>query len=77
LLAAIELLARAALPVEHATVLLAVILLSVAGYATLVYRVGLRPRERLLVRMTIIGARGRWALMRRQVSQHAFTRSTP
>lgn len=63
-LAGAELLARTALPIERPAVLVSAIALGLAGYALAVYRVGLRPRERLLVRTTLSGAWGRLARLR-------------
>lgn len=53
LLAVFQLLARAALPIERAAVLLPVILISLAGYAAGLYSLGLKRSERLLVRTTL------------------------
>jgi len=58
-LAGCELLGRAVLPLERPALLLTIIALGLVGYAFGVYRLGLKPRERLLVRTTLAGAR-RW-----------------
>jgi len=68
LLAAGELLARIALPITRPAVLLAAIVVGLVGYAAAVYRVGLRPRERLLVRTTLSGARRRAISLVRQLA---------
>jgi O-antigen/teichoic acid export membrane protein len=59
LLAVFELLALVTLPIDHIAVLMSTILLGVSGYALLVYRAGLRPRERLLIRTLLAGVNGR------------------
>jgi peptidoglycan biosynthesis protein MviN/MurJ (putative lipid II flippase) len=76
LLAACELLARAALPIEQPAVLLTAIGLGLTGYALAVYRLGLRPRERLLVRTTLTGARRRLTLLPAQMSSALSARGT-
>jgi O-antigen/teichoic acid export membrane protein len=58
-LAAVELLARATLPVERGTVLIPTVAIALAGYALGVYRLGLNQRERLLVGTTLATARRR------------------
>jgi O-antigen/teichoic acid export membrane protein len=75
LLAAGELLARALLPIERPAVLLGCIGLGLTSYAALVYRFGLRPRERLLVHTTLAGAQGRLASLRRQIALAWLARS--
>ena len=65
LLAGGELLARALLPMQRPAVLLAAIALGLASYMAAVYWLGLRPRERLLVRTTLSDARAHLLLARR------------
>ncbi len=50
LLAAFELLARAVLPIDSAVELLATIALGLGAYGAIAWRIGLQPRERMLVR---------------------------
>jgi O-antigen/teichoic acid export membrane protein len=57
LLAGAELLARALLPLQRPALLIGMIALGLSGYAIGVYRLGLSPRERLLARTTLKGAR--------------------
>jgi O-antigen/teichoic acid export membrane protein len=59
MLATFELLASVALPIDRGEVLLATILVGIAGYVSVVYRIGLRSSERLLVRTVLTEARGR------------------
>ncbi len=57
LLAGAELLARALLPLQRPALLVGMIALGLSGYAIGVYRLGLSPRDRLLARTTLSGAR--------------------
>jgi hypothetical protein len=63
-----ELLASSVLPVEQPLVLLSTIALGLLGYVLLVYGIGLRPRERLLVRTTLTAARERFASLPQEAS---------
>jgi O-antigen/teichoic acid export membrane protein len=57
LLAGVELLARALLPLQRPVLLAGVIALGLSGYTLGAYQLGLSPRERLLARTTLKGAR--------------------
>jgi O-antigen/teichoic acid export membrane protein len=59
LLAGFELLARYLLPIDRALVLLATVAVGLSGYAATIYRAGLQPNERALVRSLLAGMRPR------------------
>ncbi len=67
LLASGELLTRALLPIERPAILTSSIVLGLGGYALGVYRLGMRPRERLLVRTMLTAAWQRLMLWRSQI----------
>jgi O-antigen/teichoic acid export membrane protein len=75
-LAGAELLARAVLPIERPLVLLAAIAVGLSVYALAVYRIGLRSRERLLVRTTLAGARRRLVSLPGEIAVALPGRST-
>jgi O-antigen/teichoic acid export membrane protein len=75
ILAGGELLGRVLLPLEQPILLVTVIVLGLAGYGVGVYRFGLLPRERLLIRTTLMGARRRLASLPAEISAAWLARS--